>query len=229
MAGNNYYLVSALPCLPALGSVPPLSLAALRDHVGEDGRARALVEAILLGDDLLERDAGLAGEPGEVAPTVLSPAQVRDEEPLPPHLVTEEDGVPPIAADGVWAAYFRHAAEVARRRGSRFLAGWVAHEVALRNALATARAKALDLDPADYLVAPELGDTDADFAATVNDWTDAPNPLEGLRVLDRARWQWLADHDAWFSFADDELAAYAAKLMLLVRWHRLSRTPAEEP
>jgi len=230
MAAANYYLVSALPSLAELGSIPPLSLAALRDHVSERAGPRALVEAILLGDDLLQRDAVLAGESVETAPAVLAPAQVRNEEPLPPYLAgAGEAAASRIAADAVWDAYFRHAAGVARASGSRFLATWVGREVALRNALATARAKALDLEPADYLVAAELGQTDDDFAALVAEWAAAANPLEGIRVLDAARWQWLVDHDAWFSFGDDELAAYAAKLMLLARWHRLSTAPAAKP
>jgi len=230
MAGDNYYLVSALPSLPDLGSVPPLSLAALREHVIHAAAARTLVDAILLGDDLLQRDAALAGEIQEVEPALLTPAQVRDDEPLPPYLAPAEDGgTTRIASDAVWEAYFRHAAAVARQRGSRFLTAWVGHEVALRNALAAARAKTLDLDPAGYLVAPELGDTDEDVTALLGDWSGAENPLEGIRILDAARWQWLDGHDAWFSFGDDELAAYAAKLMLLVRWHRLSKPRAEEP
>jgi len=226
MAGDNYYLVTALPALGDLGSAPPMAPADLRDHVREAGRARTLVEAILLGDDLLQRDAVLAGEVEKVVPAVLTPAQVRDEAPLPPYLAVEEEPPSPrIPSDAMWAAYFRHAAAVAARGASPFLAAWVAHEVALRNALATARAKALGLDPADYVVAPDLGRSDEDFAPLVSEWAAAGTPLEGLKVLDRARWNWLVEHDGWFTFGDAELAAYAAKLMLLVRWHRLSAGP----
>ncbi|MCJ7542993.1 MAG: hypothetical protein MUP47_00235, partial [Phycisphaerae bacterium] len=103
-----------------------------------------------------------------------------------------------------------------------FLAQWVGYEVALRNALAAARAQALGLEAADYLVATDLGQADGDLSAVVGEWAAAPNPLAGLRVLDAARWDWLAWHDAWFSFQDDELIAYAAKLVLLDRWQRLT-------
>jgi hypothetical protein len=48
-----------------------------------------------------------------------------------------------------------------------------------------------------------------------------------MKVLDQARWRWLNDNDAWYSFADDELAAYAARLMLLHRWDRLDQ-PSDE-
>jgi len=56
----------------------------------------------------------------------------------------------------------------------------------------------------------------------VNEWALAPDPLRAQRVLDEARWRWLSDHDGRFSFEADELAAYAAKLVLLDRWRRLT-------
>ena len=233
MGTGNYYRISALPALGDLGAPPPMRPADLREHVRGAARPLALVDAILLGDDLLQREALLAGEIQEVSPAVLSPAQVRSAEPLPAFLATEETAR--IPCDTVWAAYFRHAAAVAARCASVFLANWTAHEVALRNALAAARAAALGLDPQDYLVTPEkekgpgpltaLGVLDPflfDFSDLIGEWASAPDPLAGLKVLDRARWAWLLEHDAWFSFGDEELAAYAAKLMLLVRWHRIT-------
>ena len=230
MTSENYYLASALPSLADLGSEPPLSLAALREQVSHGATARTLVDAILLGDDLLQRDAALAGESRDAEPALLTAAQVRNEKPLPTYLAPAKgDETAPIASDAVWEAYFRHADAVARMRGSRFLAAWVGHEVALRNALAARRAETLNLDPDDYRVAPELGDAEEDFADLLGDWAGAKNPLEGSRILDTARWRWLNEHDAWFSFSDDELAAYAARLMLLIRWHRLSKPRAREP
>ncbi|MBL7133681.1 MAG: hypothetical protein ISS78_06250, partial [Phycisphaerae bacterium] len=123
--------------------------------------------------------------------------------------------------DATWEAYFRHAADVARYLDSALLAGWTAHQVALRNAVAGARAKALGLEASDYLVAADFSAED-DLSAVTAEWAAAPNPFVGLRILDTARWRWIAEHDAWFSFGDDELGAYAARLMLLVRWQRLT-------
>jgi hypothetical protein len=157
---------------------------------------------------------------------MLTRAQMRNEEPLPEYLAPEEEpAASRVAADAVWAAYFRHAARVAADVGSPFLAAWISHEVSLRNALVAARAKALGLDPAGYLVAAELGGAEEDFAMLIGEWASAPDPLAGLRTLDRDRWHWLVEHDGWFTFGDDELAAYAAKLMLLARWQRLSVAP----
>ena len=230
MAVGNYYLVTALPTLGDLGSPPPIAPADLVDGL-RDASARGLVEAVFLSDDLLQHDAYLAGEVDEAEPAVLSADQVQDEEPMPAFLAGEAEQAPPSegpATDAIWARYFRHADAVARRERSPFLEAWVGYEVGLRNALAAARAKSLDLEVETYLVATDLADRDSDFSALVSEWTDAANPLEGLRVLDRARWAWLHEHDAHFTFADDELAAYAAKLMLLVRWHRLEQTGGKE-
>jgi len=227
MAGANYYILAALPALGEFGSDPPLSPAALLAMMDADPSPRALVEAILLGDDLHQRQAFVAGETQDVVPAVLRIEQVRDAAPLPGFLIAESPESPPHApTDAVWAAYYRHAAGVAAQGDSQFLADWIAREVALRNALVEARARALELESQPYLVAPELGDPHADFTAVLNQWASAPTPLAGLQVLDRDRWEWLATHDAWFSFDDDELAAYAAKLMLLHRWHRLETAAA---
>jgi hypothetical protein len=62
----------------------------------------------------------------------------------------------------------------------------------------------------------------------VSEWTNAGTPAAGLRVLDTARWQWIKDHDDWFTFSDDEVTAYGAKLMLLQRWHKLAEKEAEK-
>jgi len=227
MAGHNYYLVTALPPLGELGSTPPLKPGELLEHVREIAGPRAVVEVILLGDDLLQREAFLAGELEEVFPAVLMAEEIRNVRPLPEYLlVVGEEASGRIATDTVWAAYFRHAAGVGRREASDFLRAWVQYEVGLRNALAAARARALSLGPDDYLVATELVQTDGDFNDLLNAWAAAEDPLAGLRVLDSARWAWLAEHDAWFTFADDELAAYAARLMLLRRWHRLTAAQA---
>ena len=237
MVANNYYRVSALPALGDLGTPPPISLADLREHLAEPtppkqplrlrrldaGRAQALVEALLLADDLMQREAVLAGEIQDASPAILAAAQVRGDEALPDYLAPADEPAPPrVASDAVWAAYFHHAAGLAARLSSLFLAEWIAEEVALRNALVAARAQALGLEAAHYLVAADLGRSDEDFAPLISEWSAAADPLAGLRVLDRARWTWLVEHDGWFSFADDELAAYAAKLILLVRWQRLS-------
>jgi len=224
MTGQNYYITTALPSLGELGSAPPLKLGELLEHVRESPGPTALMTALLLGDDLMQREAVLAREIERAEPTVLSRAQLSDEQPLPEYLAGAEETTR-LAADVIWEAYFRHAAGVAARRSSRFLAAWVTFEVSLRNAVAAARAKQLDLEPGDYLVAADLASEQEDLGAVVSEWAAAADPLAGTKVLDRARWTWLTAHEAWFTFADDELAAYAAKLVLLERWCAMSGRP----
>ncbi|HPK04155.1 MAG TPA: DUF2764 family protein [Candidatus Sumerlaeota bacterium] len=232
MAGN-YYLLTSLPTLDALGAEPPMSAAEFAERVADADGPAEIVRAILLGDDLLQRDAFLAGELDQPSPAVLTPAQARNEQPLPEFLAAsgapEDSHTQRSTTDRLWASYFRHAAGLAATRRNAFLSEWVRHEVGLRNALATARAKALDLNATDYLAAPELGLDAAGFEETVGEWAGATDLVAAQRVLDAARWQWITSHDAWFGFGDDELAAYAAKLSLMERWRRLAEAQREQP
>ena len=223
-AGNNYYLITSLTVLESLTSTPPLSNSALLACVSDQPGAEELVRTLLLSDDLMQRQALLAGEIEQAEATILTTAQLSDEEPLPEYLAPAMENTPRrITGDSLWAAYFRHAMAVAGARNCGFLEDWIGFEVAMRNALAEARAKALGLDPHEYLVEPQLG-APVNFASTIGEWSAAPDPLAGLKVLDRARWDWLMRNDRAYSFEDDEIAAYAARLMLLHRWHRLARS-----
>jgi hypothetical protein len=222
-AGNNYYLITSLAVLESLTSEPPLSNSALLDAVSEQPGAEDLVQTLLLSDDLMQRQAFLVGEIEQTDPTILTSAQISDEEPLPEYLAGPLENTPRrVAGDSLWAAYFRHAMDVAKTQKCGFLEDWVGFEVAMRNALTEARAKTLGLDPNDYYVEPQLG-ASIDFALTLAEWSAAPNPLAGLKVLDRTRWDWLIRNDRAYSFENDEIAAYAAKLMLLHRWRRLAK------
>ena len=221
--GNNYYLITSLETLESLTSAPPLSISAFRAKITDMPGAEDLVKTLLLSDDLMQRQAVLSGEIEQGAPTILTKEQITDEEPLPEYLDLPSEGSPRrIAGDSLWSAYYRHAMSVAKRLKCAFLEDWIGFEVALRNALAEARAKTLGLDPNEYLVEPQLGSS-VNFAPIISEWSSAPNPLAGLKVLDNARWDWLERNDRAYSFEDDEIAAYAAKLMLLHRWRRLAQ------
>lgn len=229
MVSDNYFLLSALPSLGELGSAPPLSPAALLETASMCGSAATVPLGMLfLSSDLIQREAYLAGEIAEVQGVYLTVEQVRNEAPLPDFLVAggeEQEFSGRLEVDQIWDAYFREARRVGRE-GS-FLWLWVGYEVALRNALAAARARALDLDPSGWLVAPDLAAEDLDFSNVLNEWNSASTPAAGLRVLDAARWEWTRAHDDWFTFSDDEVTSYGAKLMLLQRWHKLSEHESE--
>ena len=228
MKSARYYYISTLPALSDLGTSPSMGLADLLEHVEENRTWREQLEGLVLLDDLLQREALLAGETDDVEPSVLSFQQVRGEAPLPKALEASEDADELSAADQptaletdlLWDRYFRYVHALGRSRRSRFLVQWVRFEVTLRNALATARARRLGLDESGYLVAPDLAQSDEDLSLLLSEWEAAPTPLAGLRVVIRARWSWLDQHDAWFSFSVDELLAYAARVMLLKQWRR---------
>ncbi|HPP52300.1 MAG TPA: DUF2764 family protein [Thermoguttaceae bacterium] len=230
MAGNLYYLLASLPGLGELGTAPPMGFDELLDWLGPASRYSRLVGLVFLSDDLLQREAFLAGEVQQVAPSVLQLVQVRNEAPLPEFLVPPEveseteSGA--LQTDLVWAAYFRHIAQTAQSENSPFLDRWVRMEVALRNALAQERAKRLGLEASEYLVAHELADPEADFTEMLREWASAPTPLAGWRVVLRNRWDWCRANEAWFSFTEDELLVYALRLLLLTQWQRSSEEQA---
>jgi len=226
---RHFYLLCILPDLGDFGSVPPVSKPELLAMVTESEGSVDIVKAMLLGDDLLQREAILAGEkePEPENLAVFSLQQAKNEEPLPYSLGPEEGSAGeysdnPITVDLIWQNYFQYAFDLARSSCSAFLQAWVKFEVGLRNSLARARAEALDLDPEPYLVAQELGDPEFSFQGILADWRATSSPLEELEALDRLRWNWATEREGWYSFNNDEVAAYTAKIMILYRWQRIT-------
>lgn len=222
----NHYTVTALPGLPALGGAPPLSQREVLEHVRDTARAEEAVRLLLLGQDLRLRDAFLSGEVEHPEPAVLDVAQVKGEAPLPPELDVSAKDVPPREAmEATWAAYFRHAAARAEALPSPFLVAWLRHEVGLRNALSRARAQSIGADVGSSQLAVELGDDAPHFTQLVGQWSATTNQLAATRLLDGARLQWIDAHAPVFSFDDDELVAWAARLLIVQRWHRVGVAP----
>ncbi|MFH1716700.1 MAG: DUF2764 family protein [Planctomycetota bacterium] len=221
------YLLSVLPALEPIGSIPPMSKRDLLEQVaGSNGPVRT-VEIILLNDDLAQYQALLAEEIGkdQIDLATLSLDKAENEAVLPDFLLPEEAAEEQennrLSIDEIWSRYFHHAASVAKRTRSSFLKAWIGFEVGLRNALVTARAHVLGLDAATYLVAPELTDMDTDYSAIISAWSAASNPMAALEVLDKSRWDWLDEHGDWYSFSAREIEVYAAKLVLLHHWRRI--------
>jgi hypothetical protein len=132
------------------------------------------------------------------------------------------------SVDMTWEAYFRFADHAGQVLHSPFLREWVGYEVALRNGIAARRAQDLGLEGGSFALAPELarGDVIRDIAEWVTAASD--NPLSGQRALDRARWRWLDENTGHYSFKDDEIAAYAARLVLARRWARINEVIESE-
>ena len=125
MKSARHFYITTLPALGELGSSPPMGLADLIEHVEENRPWREQLEALLLLDDLLQREALLAGETDEVEPAVLSLQQAQGEAPLPEALDPAEPPPTrrrPWQSDLLWERYFRYVHQLARSRGSRFLA-----------------------------------------------------------------------------------------------------------
>ena len=221
------YLLSVLPSLEPIGSVPPMSKSDFFAMVTDAKGPVRTVEIILLSDDLSQYEAFLSKEidKNKIDLAVLSLEKAENESVLPDFLIAEEENKDKensrLAVDELWSRYFRHAVKVAKRSRSKFLKGWIGFEVGLRNALTSARALILDLDPQAYLVCPELAETDTDYTNIISAWHAASNPMTALEVLDKARWDWLEEHGDWYSFTAAEIEAYAAKLILLHHWRRI--------
>lgn len=224
------YLLSVLPALEPLGSIPPLSKHGLFEKVIDSNGPVDTVEMLLLSDDLMQYQALLTEEieQDRTDLAILSLDKSENESVLPDFLLPEETSEEHeeqqsmrLSVDGIWERYFHHAASVAKRTQSSFLNAWIGFEVGLRNALAAARAQTLDLDSEAYLVAPELADKNIDYHHIVSEWSIASNPLAALRMLDETRWDFCEEHGGWYNFHACEIEVYAAKLMLLQRWRRI--------
>ena len=223
MSRRYYFVLTSLPALPELGESPPLGLLDFRALAGHAPTALPLIDALLLEQDLLSREAALAGEIERAQPVVLTAEQAAGTEPLPGFLTAEAPQARRIPADVMWEAYYRFVHRLAGAKRCAFARRWVGFEVALRNALAAARARALDLDAEQYVLAAELADGDGAAEEVVSAWSAAEDPLAALRVLDQRRWAWMEENSRYFSFALDELAAYARKLVSITRWRVLAR------
>ena len=221
------YLLSVLPTLEPIGSIPPMGKRDFLEQVADSQGPVETAEILLLSDDLTQYQALLAEEieRDRIDLAVLSIDKAEDEAVLPDFLLPEEgtdeqeDGH--VSVDAIWSRYFYYAASVAKRKGSSFLRAWIGFEVGLRNALSTARAHVLDLDATAYLVAPDLADRDIDYTHAIATWSAASNPLAAQEALDEIRWDWLDENGGWYSFSAHEIEVYAAKLVLLHHWRRI--------
>lgn len=220
---ENYYILTSLPALEP-EAIPAITAVELRDKVEISRTAAEIIRAIILGDDLLKMQAIQSEELEDAETSVLTEAQVKGEDTLPDFLQSPDEPERKVPVDSSWENYFKYAAETAERYNSNFLKKWVDFEVSLRNALVAARAKKLGFDAHEFTVAPQFYDDKYDFDALMNDWISAANPLAGFEILDNARWRWVNENERWFSFSDDELAAYAVKLLLLSRKYRINQT-----
>jgi hypothetical protein len=217
------YLLTALPPLTDREAPPAMSVAEFRDVVGATA-AGPLTDAVLLADDLrlMQSIAAGADPESQPEPWVLNSAQLRGDAPLP--FPFGDDG---IGSDGLWLAYWQWAGELARHLDSDALQAWVAWEALLHGTVMNWRAQTQGRSvqwPAvlKRLVSGEQTDlieaADLEVALGHSD-----NPLASQQAVDAARWDWLEARDPRFTFSNDELVIYAARLALATRWQRILR------
>ena len=211
MAGLNYYLLSALPSLGELGAAPPLSYREFLITIKGNRRAHYFSEVLAIQNDLLLWSDAATGRPAAEQPLVLASNDLgkldffrrffpwRQEDPVTSCLHEE---------------YYRAAHEAASRRGSRFISDWVRYEVGLLNSLGSVRAQRQAVEFTPRLTELQL---DEDYSPVVDAWRSAEHPSLAAAIVEAARWSWIAQNDDWFLFTDDELIAYAAKLLSLLR------------
>ncbi len=113
-----------------------------------------------------------------------------------------------------WRLYADRVERVAEQARLPVLADWIRVETGLKSALEALRARRLEEEVPDFEGDPAL-------ASAAEAWALAKDPIEGERRLDEARWRWLDENVRFFGYGDEELFAYAARLLLLERWARI--------
>lgn len=226
MLADNYYLLSALPALGALGTLPEVDFKGLFQWQ-HCKNGRAILRIIALAEDLLLWQEQQAGVQLDSEPLILSSWQLEAEQLLtgvfecPANsqvLLREEDG---WAGDIPWRVFFEHAFREAERLDSRFLFDWTAFEWNLRGELLRCRAERLDAAAhTGAAVAPAASEPLGKLSVELS---RVEHPLAALQAVERFRWQWLQTNDRWYEFSRDEIAAYGAKLLTLQRWNRVQR------
>jgi hypothetical protein len=96
---------------------------------------------------------------------------------------------------------------------------WQGFDTALRNELVKVRAARKHRDASEFLRGGEKLDLSV-VQLAMHAWR-APNILEGEKILDRARWEFLDECVRGHFFDRDMLFAYGMQLLIALRWERI--------
>lgn len=110
--------------------------------------------------------------------------------------------------------------------GNRSLGLIQAFERNMRNELVKVRATRFHLDAEKYLRPGEGQDASVGHVALAS--YRNPSIIEGERLLDAARWEYLDGISIGHYFDLDALIIYAAKLLILERWQKVNSAPKEK-
>ena len=103
---------------------------------------------------------------------------------------------------------------------------WLGFEMMLKNELVRARSLRHKVDPAKYLRPDGYAGQSFYHAATAA--CKSPSLLEGEKILDIARWNYLDELSFSHYFDLDLLIIYALKLLILERWERINSADKEK-
>jgi len=102
---------------------------------------------------------------------------------------------------------------------------WFEFEITLRNELARARAARKKIDPSRFLRLPDS--PQAQISHVAMSAYRSTSILEGERILDQARWDFLEALSLGHYFDFDYLLIYGLKLKLLERWENIQKADKE--
>ena len=105
------------------------------------------------------------------------------------------------------------------------LGKWANFEIALRNELVRARARRKKIDPLKFVRLPDPSEAYISHVAMAA--YRSASILEGEKILDLARWNFLDSLSYGHYFDLDFLLIYALKLKILQRWDKIQKADKE--
>jgi hypothetical protein len=111
-------------------------------------------------------------------------------------------------------------------QGMDSLKQWINFEVALRNELVRARASRKKIDPIKFLRLPDSVQMEISHLAMTA--YRSPAILEGEKILDQGRWNFLEFLSLGHYFDFDYLLIYGLKLKILERWQVIQKADAQQ-
>ena len=102
---------------------------------------------------------------------------------------------------------------------------WSNFEMALRNELVRARAGRKKIDPLKFLRLPDSPQAETSHLAMIA--YRSTSILEGEKILDQGRWNFLESLSLGHYFDFDYLLVYGLKLKILERWDKIQKADKE--
>jgi len=111
-------------------------------------------------------------------------------------------------------------------QGNACLRKWFNFEITLRNELVRVRASRKKIDPLKFLRLPDSPQMEISHLAMLAYRSSAI--LEGEKILDQGRWNFLESLNLGHYFDFDYLLIYGLKLKILERWDKIQKADQEQ-